>query len=137
VSPANPAYTEEELLHQLSDSGAKAIITIPELLPVAVAAGKRANIPLERIILFKSSKDGHQHYTSLFSEKHAESTRGKIKPGDLAFLAYSSGTTGIAKGVMLTHRNIVSNLLMQAEQEAKPMHWKGDRMISFLPFYHI
>jgi 4-coumarate--CoA ligase len=137
VSPANPAYTEEELLHQLIDSGAKAIITLPDLLPVAVAAGKRANIPPERIILFKSAKDGHQHYASLLSEKYAESTRGKIKPDDLAFLAYSSGTTGLAKGVMLTHRNIISNLLMGAFLEAMSMHWKHDRMISFLPFYHI
>src|SRR5947207_11911109 len=109
VSPANPSYTEEELFHQLSDSGAKAIITIPELLPVAKAAGRRANIPPEQIILFKSAKDGHQHYTSLFSNTHAESTRGKIKPDDLAFLAYSSGTMGLPKGVMLSHRNIISN----------------------------
>ena len=114
MSPANPAYTEEELFHQLSDSRAKAIITIPELLPVAKAAGRRANIPPERIILFKSAKDGHQHYTSMFSKNHAESTHGKIKPDDLAFLAYSSGTTGLAKGVMLSHRNIISNTLMGA-----------------------
>jgi acyl-CoA synthetase (AMP-forming)/AMP-acid ligase II len=137
VSPANPAYTEEELLHQLIDAGAKAIITIPELLPVAVAAGKRADIPAERIILFKGHQERHPHYTSLFSETLAESTRGKIKPDDLAFLAYSSGTTGLAKGVMLTHRNIISNLLMGVFLEAMSMHWSRDKMISFLPFYHI
>jgi acyl-CoA synthetase (AMP-forming)/AMP-acid ligase II len=64
VSPANPAYTEEELFHQLSDSEAKAIVTVPELLSVAVAAGKRANIPRERIILFRQAKDGHEHYST-------------------------------------------------------------------------
>ena len=137
VSPANPAYMEEELYHQLTDSKAKAIITIAELLPVALAAGKRANIPPERIILFKSSEDGHKSYKSLLSDKHAESTCGKITPNDLAFLAYSSGTTGLAKGVMLTHRNIVSNALMGANQEAMAMHWTKDLMVSFLPFYHI
>ena len=137
MSPANPAYTEDELLHQLIDSGAKAIITIPELLPIAVAAGKHANIPTDRIILFKEHQDKHQHYTSLFSETFAESTRGKIKPDDLAFLAYSSGTTGLAKGVMLTHRNIISNLLMGVFLEEMSMHWSRDKMISFLPFYHI
>lgn len=137
MSPANPSYTEEELFHQLSDSGVKAIITIPELLPVAVAAGRRANITAERIILFKSAKDGHQHYTSLFSEKHAESTRGKIDPGDVAFIAYSSGTTGLAKGVLLTHQNIIANTLMGTFLEGMSMHWKKDRMVSFLPFYHI
>ena len=137
MSPANPAYTEEELYHQLTDSKAKAIITIAELLPVALAAGKRANIPPERIILFKSAKGGHKSYTSLLSNKHAESTRGKVKPTDLAFLAYSSGTTGLAKGVMLTHRNIVSNALMGANLEALAMHWSKDLMVSFLPLYHI
>src|SRR5216110_2328177 len=101
VSPANPSYTEEELFYQLSDSGAKAIITIPELLAIAKAAGRRAKIPAERIILFKSAKDGHQYYTSLFSKTHAESTRGKIEPDDLAFLPYSSGTMGPPKAVML------------------------------------
>src|ERR1700723_3823824 len=74
VSPANPAYTEEELLHQLTDSGAKGIVTTPELLDVAVAAGRRANIPRDRIILFKEAKGGYQHYTSLFSDHEAEST---------------------------------------------------------------
>jgi 4-coumarate--CoA ligase len=137
VSPANPAYTEEELHHQLADSGAKAIITIPDLLPVALAAGRRANIPPERIILFKTSKGGHQHYSSLLSDRYAESARGKNKPEDVAFLAYSSGTTGLAKGVMLTHRNIVSNALMAAFLETMQMHWTRDIMVSFLPFYHI
>jgi len=137
VSPANPAYTEDELLHQLKDSRAKAIVTIADLLPVAVAAGRRANIPKDRIVVFKTAKDGHKSYTSLFSDKHAESTRGKIHPSDLAFLAYSSGTTGLAKGVILTHRNIVANCLQCSALEIKNMHWTQDRMVSFLPFYHI
>jgi 4-coumarate--CoA ligase len=137
VSPANPAYTVEELYHQLVDSRAKAIITIGELIPIAVAAGRKANIPPERIILYKEAKHGHKVYTSLLSDTLAESTRGVIKPNDLAFLAYSSGTTGLAKGVMLTHINIVSNTLQGTYVEGDPMHWSTDRMVSFLPFYHI
>jgi len=137
VSPANPAYTEEELLHQLQDSKAKAIITTVELLPITLAAGRRANIPPERIILYKEAKDGHKVYTDLFSNKFAESTWGKLSTKDVAFLAYSSGTTGFAKGVMLTHGNIVANALQGSAVEAKPMHWKEDRLVSFLPFYHI
>lgn len=137
MSPANPAYKDDELLHQLIDSRAKAIITVPELLDVALEAGKRANIPPERIILFQNAAKGHQHFTSLYSDRFAESTCGKLSPNDIAFLAYSSGTTGNAKGVMLTHRNLVSNTLMGVYMEAKAMTWKEDRMISFLPFYHI
>ena len=137
MSPANPAYREDELLHQLQDSKAKAIITNAELLPIAVAAGRRANIPPERIILYKEAKDGHKLYTDLFSNNLAESTRGKLKASDLAFLAYSSGTTGLAKGVMLTHGNITSNTLQGSSVEAKLMHWSQDKLVSFLPFYHI
>jgi len=137
VSPANPEYTEEELLYQLTDSGAKAIITIPNLLPVAVAAGRKANIPSERIILFKSAHDKYRHYTSLMSKKHAESTRKKIKPTNLAFLSNSSGTTGLAKGVMLTHGNLVANILQFSAIESAEMHWTEGRMVSFLPFFRI
>lgn len=110
---------------------------MPELLTIALAAGRRANIPPEQIILFKSSQGEHQLYTTLFSDTHAESTHGKTNPEDLAFLAYSSGTTGHAKGVMLSHRNIISNTLMGAFLETISMHWTQDRMITFLPFYHI
>ena len=137
MSPANPAYTEDELYHQLVDSNSKAIVTIPELLSVAVAAARRANIPSDRIMLFKAQTEGYKHYASLFSDRYAESTRGRIKPDDLAFIAYSSGTTGLPKGVMLTHRNIVSNCLMGVTVETKSMHWSQDRMISVLPFFHI
>jgi 4-coumarate--CoA ligase len=137
VTAANPAYTEEELLHQLSDSGAKAILTTSDLLPIAVAAGRRAYIPKDRIVLFKTAENGHQCWKDLFSDELAESTWGKIKPSDIAFIAYSSGTTGLAKGVMLSHRNLVSNTLQASPIEALPMSWKRDLMVSFLPFYHI
>lgn len=62
---------------------------------------------------------------------------------DLAFLVYSSGTTGHPKGVMLTHRNIVSNIMMLKAGESgnlKPEggpDGQGDKIIAFLPFFHI
>lgn len=70
--------------------------------------------------------------------------RSKINPKkDLAFLVYSSGTTGYPKGVMLSHENIVANVLMITKGEAPHLKWnggeggKGDRILAFLPFYHI
>ena len=67
----------------------------------------------------------------------APPTTGRIDPADLAFLAYSSGTTGLAKGVMLTHGNVVSNTLQGSALEAKYLSWKEDKIPNFLPFYHI
>lgn len=56
---------------------------------------------------------------------------------DLAFLAYSSGTTGLPKGVMLTHRNVVSNVLQLGAAESENLGWRRDKLLGFLPFYHI
>lgn len=62
---------------------------------------------------------------------------------DLAFLVYSSGTTGHPKGVMLSHENIVANTLMIKVAEGGNLSWKGgkdgrgDKILAFLPFYHI
>lgn len=70
--------------------------------------------------------------------------RKKANPNeDLAFLVYSSGTTGHPKGVMLTHRNIVANVMMIKAGESGKLSWEGgptgegDKLMAFLPFFHI
>ncbi|PKY02836.1 acetyl-CoA synthetase-like protein [Aspergillus campestris IBT 28561] len=148
VSPANPAYTVEELAFQLKNSGAKALITQAAQLPVATKAAQQAGIPDDHIILIGDQRDPSgkfKHFTSVRNISGATRFRKtKINPEkDLSFLVYSSGTTGVPKGVMLSHRNIVANTLQLAAGEAGNLTWnggadgEGDKILAFLPFFHI
>lgn len=147
-SPANPAYTANELAFQLKNAGAKALVTQTPLLPVALEAAKQAGIPHDRIILLGDERDPSmkfKHFTSIRSTSGASRyRRTKLKPcDDLAFLVYSSGTTGLPKGVMISHENVVSNTLMHVVGEGGHLTWnggangQGDNILAFLPFYHI
>ncbi|KAH7136888.1 hypothetical protein B0J13DRAFT_625510 [Dactylonectria estremocensis] len=149
VSPVNPAYTTKELAFQLQDSKAKVLVTQLAFLEVALAAAKIAGIPKERIVLVGDAKDETKnimHFKELWliqGDSRHKRTPITNPRTDLAFLAYSSGTTGLPKGVMLSHTNIVSNILMIHSVEGPNMTWNGgadktgDRMLAFLPFYHI
>ncbi|KAL4871932.1 hypothetical protein BDV12DRAFT_163387 [Aspergillus spectabilis] len=148
VSPSNPAYTVDELAFQLKDSGAKAVVTQLPVLPIARAAAKQVGIPDDHIILIGDQRDPEartKHFTSVRNISGATRyRRSKINPEkDLSFLVYSSGTTGVPKGVMLSHRNIVANSLQLAAGESGNLKWnggadgKGDRILAFLPFFHI
>ncbi|KAI9372082.1 hypothetical protein BJX61DRAFT_466536 [Aspergillus egyptiacus] len=148
VSPSNPAYTVEELAFQLRDSGAKVLVTQLPVLPSARAAAKQVGIPDDHIILIGDQRDPEakaKHFTSIRNiSRSTRYRRSKINPNkDLSFLVYSSGTTGVPKGVMLSHRNIVANSLQLASGESGNLAWnggpdgKGDRILAFLPFFHI
>lgn len=148
VSPANPNYTAEELAFQLRDSGAQAIATQKPFLDTVVRAAKSVGIPEDRIILVGDERDPtarFKHFTSIRNISGATRYRkSKIDPEkDLAFLPYSSGTTGKPKGVMLSHRNVASNTLQNHLMESKYLSPKGgvdgngDKIVAFLPFFHI
>ncbi|KAF2474564.1 4-coumarate-CoA ligase-like protein [Lindgomyces ingoldianus] len=148
LSPANPGYTVDELAFQLKDSGAKAIVTQLPFIKTAREAATKSGIPDNRIIIIGDQRDPNgrvKHFTSIRNiSGTARYRRTKAKPeDDLAFLVYSSGTTGHPKGVMLTHRNIVSNVLMLRAGEAGHLGWsngpngEGDKLLAFLPFFHI
>ncbi|KAL1304952.1 hypothetical protein AAFC00_003862 [Neodothiora populina] len=140
VSPANPGYTVDELAFQLKDSGAKALVTQWAILDTARAAAKVVGIPEDRIILIGDTRDSNgrfKHFTSVRNTSGATKyRRTKLDPkNDLAFLVYSSGTTGHPKGVMLCHTNIVANTLQVTTGEGL-LSWK-DSILAFLPFFHI
>ncbi|MDP2435581.1 MAG: acyl--CoA ligase [archaeon] len=134
VSPASPMLTLEELVTQLVDSNSKFIVTCPMLAEVSLEAAHAVGIPRERVIIHGGEASGPSpNHAAVFSHP------GKELPPfqrdlfqDIAVLPYSSGTTGKSKGVMLSHHNLVANLLQTCHAE-KPTPW----MIGILPFYHI
>lgn len=148
ISPANPLYTVEELTRQLVDSGSKGLVAQLTYLSIAREAASRAGLPESRIILLGDERDKTGrviHWSQMRSARYTYIfSRTAIEPKkDLAFLVYSSGTTGLPKGVCLTHHNMVSNVLQFAFMEGRTFHpfggqdGKGDRQLGVLPLFHI
>ncbi|EFX02856.1 phenylacetyl-ligase [Grosmannia clavigera kw1407] len=151
ATPANPLYTEKELTFQLRDAGASAIVTQLSFLETARRAAKAVGIPDERIILVGDKQDPSgtfRHFNDFVSvgspgRGRSTSTVAIDPRRDLAFLVYSSGTTGLPKGVCLTHHNIVANVLQFCAMDGPYFHphgghdGKGDKGLGVSPFFHI
>ncbi|MFI8182597.1 4-coumarate--CoA ligase family protein [Actinacidiphila glaucinigra] len=132
VTTVHPLATAEEFARQLRDSGASWIVTVSPLLETARKAAEQAGGVRE--ILVCDSAEGHRSVLDLLGSTAPEPEIAFDPGEDVAALPYSSGTTGVPKGVMLTHRNIATNL---AQLDPTLSMGPGHRILAVLPFFHI
>jgi acyl-CoA synthetase (AMP-forming)/AMP-acid ligase II len=131
----NPLYTADELAAQLRDAGAKFLVTIPLFLDKAREAAGRAGI--REIFLLGGEAPGARSFAELLQGPAAPPAVAIDPAQDLVALPYSSGTTGLPKGVMLTHKNLVANLRQCQEMPGFDGFGEQDVVMAVLPFFHI
>lgn len=154
-SPVNAVYNATELAHQLSSAGAKALFTVLPLVEVALKGAKQAGIPRSKIFLCEMSGDDASSYPPDLKTLSQLMEIGKLLPElesirwdagqgarQIAFLCYSSGTSGLPKGVMISHRNVIANIIQICTFESKMRHAIGgpdhrDIALGLLPQSHI
>ncbi|WP_448625818.1 AMP-binding protein [Geodermatophilus sp. URMC 64] len=127
VTPINPLWTAEEIAYQLRDSGARTVLTVGPFVDRARAAGATD------VVVLGDAPEGATSFGELLAAGHP-CPDVRIDPArDVALLPYSSGTTGLPKGVQLTHRNVVANVV---QTEAVVELRRDDVLIGLLPFFH-
>ena len=162
VVNTNPLYTARELRHQLADSGARAIVVLENFaheleecigdtgveLVVVTALGDMLGFPKSLLVnlVVRHVKrlvppfriDGAVRWgEALATGRGADTSAVELSGDDLAFLQYTGGTTGVSKGAMLTHRNMVANVI-QSDGFLRPVAREGEEIIvTALPLYHI
>jgi acyl-CoA synthetase (AMP-forming)/AMP-acid ligase II len=129
VTTINPTYGAEEVRFQLQDAGASLLITVPMFVDVATAGMEGTDVT---DLFVMGEADGVTPMSNLFGEP-IEQVAVDVHD-DVVVLPYSSGTTGLPKGVMLTHFNLVANIC----QMEHVLDYQGEEVaLAALPFFHI
>jgi acyl-CoA synthetase (AMP-forming)/AMP-acid ligase II len=127
----SPLYTTDELTRQLDDAGARFLLTVPPFMDKALEAAGRSGV--EEVFVLGQA-EGATPFAALMEAGDTPPEVDIDPADDLVVLPYSSGTTGVNKGVMLTHRNLVANV---CQGEPVLLAGEGERLIAVLPFFHI
>jgi long-chain acyl-CoA synthetase len=158
----NPLYTERELAHQVKDSGAKVLVTLDLDLTLTKVNAIKDQVGLERVIVGRvsdflpfpknllypiakrkdlatmPSSSAYVRFRDLLSRSAPVPPSVAVEPDDVGVLMYTGGTTGVSKGAMLTHRNLVANALQvwcwatSGAMSDTPQ----DSLLAVLPLYH-
>lgn len=162
VVNANPLYTPRELRHQLNDSGAVAIVVLENFAHVfaeivadtqvrhvfTTAVGDMLGFPKRTLVNFvlrhvRKAVPAYQLPQAVDFCTVVARSAGRvlpevdIAPSDIAFLQYTGGTTGVSKGAMLTHRNLVANMQQASAWLGAKVRPGEEEIITALPLYHI
>jgi len=140
VVQVSPLSTPRELVHHLSTSGAETIVVADVLYPVVQAVLPQVN--LRNVLVTRLRGEVTPGPEARAFEEVLMSTTGappdvQVTPDDVAVLQYTGGTTGIAKGAMLTHRNLVVNVLQSAAPNPDFPSGADLRVLTVLPLFHV
>jgi long-chain acyl-CoA synthetase len=131
----NPSYREREVHYQLGNSGAAALVTDGTLIKDMNLSG----LPkLQSVFTIRQSAPGTEEFSEILKPVRANTRRAHQDPRQtLAALPYSSGTTGLPKGVMLSHSNLVTNIYQFLSPGEESTYTQDDVALCCLPLYHI
>jgi 4-coumarate--CoA ligase len=149
-SGMNPIYTINEIVHQIKNTGAKMILAHPSLLRNAIEAGSQAGISANRIFQFSDQLQqplyGITDWTQIAGSvsdaaRYTWDPMEQTSTATIATINYSSGTTGLPKGVCVSHYNLIANAeqtIYMRDQECSysPTERPKEKWIGFLPLYH-
>ena len=149
VTAISPLFVSREMEYQVKDSGAKILVMIDRFFRQYKKAAD--NLPVDKVILTnvegnvpKKPEEGKIVHWNTIMDKNPEPKElpdPKIKPKeDIAVIQYTGGTTGLPKGALLTHHNVVANVyqIMEIAEYARDQYIKDDlKAVSVLPWYHI
>ena len=162
VVNTNPLYTAREMEHQFNDSGAKALVSLANMAHLAEQVLPKTGIktviitevgdmlsPLKRLLVNSVVKHVKKmvpaynlpqavKFTAAMAKGRGQSVKEAAPAnGEIAVLQYTGGTTGVAKGAMLTHRNLIANMLQVKALMGSEMSEGSEVLIAPLPLYHI
>jgi long-chain acyl-CoA synthetase len=143
VTQINPMYVEREIEYILNDSGAETIVVYADVYERVKAVLPETNLKTVIAVDFKGEPQGldpeHSSFGAFLASDADPAPDVEIDPPeDVAALQYTGGTTGVSKGAMLTHRNLVANVLQTIDVFVRnPDQFAGRACVGALPFFHI